>query len=138
MAYFLVRVIVFLSLLAGGSAVRHGDAAEVKNVRHEDATEIQEDLTDIPEPILVEEDSDDDSIRFDKKIIKRCWKRVQKAGPDFAACIKDEKEDEYTGYYYVVIAHGPIVGFDTRAYIFAKYDFGGLAILIWKMYNVGE
>ncbi|CAJ1439112.1 unnamed protein product [Effrenium voratum] len=125
MSYFPVLQVVFLLLLVGGGAVRYGDVQEV-----------QQNATGTPELKCVEKHGEDpEDLRIEAGFIAHCWRKKQTAGPSFAACIKDKMEDEWDGAYYVVVAQGPIVGFDTRAYMFAKWRFGDLSILIWNMYR---
>ncbi|CAJ1349057.1 unnamed protein product [Effrenium voratum] len=126
MSYFPVLQVVFLLLLVGGGAVRYGDVQEV-----------QQNATGTPAELKCVEKRGEDAedLRIEAEFIARCWRKWQTAGPSFATCIKDKMEDEWDGAYYVLVAQGPIVGFDTRAYTFAKWRFGDLSILIWNMYS---
>ena len=130
MSSFRVLRVAFLLLLVGGGAVRHTDVAEA-----------QQGAMDLGPPECVEKKgSSKEMISDEAYFIVRCWNKFMKAGPDLAACIKDKVEDDYHddyGYFYVVVAEGPIVGFDTRPYKYAKFAFGPWTILIWNMYKVG-
>ena len=87
---------------------------------------------------MEEDGEDEDSLAREAGFIVRCWNKKRNPGPQFAKCIKDKMEDEWDGYFFVLVAEGPITGFDTRAHTFAKFHFGKWSILIWNMYRLGE